>query len=76
MKRPTLTVSQSSLLMHNLNFSVPLGRPQEMLKSKAGQRRRQFGKSTMCFDNRTEIDLRIRFSQSSLLDFVFGGSTI
>jgi hypothetical protein len=29
--------SQSSLLMHNLKFSVPLGRPQEMLKSKAGQ---------------------------------------
>ncbi len=31
--------SQSSLLMQNLKFSVPLGRPQEMLKSKAGQRR-------------------------------------
>ncbi len=34
--------SQSSLLMQNLKFSVPLGRPQEMLKSKAGQRQRQF----------------------------------
>jgi hypothetical protein len=32
--------SQSSLLMQNLNFSVPLGLPQEMLKSKARQRQR------------------------------------
>jgi hypothetical protein len=33
--------SQSSLLMQNFKFSVhvPLGRPQEMLKSKAEQRR-------------------------------------
>ncbi len=67
--------SQSSLLMQNLKFSVPLGRPQEKLNSKAGQRQRQFDRSTMYFDNRTATDLRIRFSQSSLSDFVFGGST-
>ncbi len=28
------------------------------------------------FDNRNAIDLRISLSQSSLSDFVFGGSTI